>query len=88
MKRKKLNEESDLTLLKEYNQSWIITPSINEIVFYTFMVALYYLGYARWLFWTILVLMTGNLIAYFFDKVITLRKLIGDELKYRGYVRK
>jgi len=84
MKYKKLSEEDDLTLFREYEclQGFI---SYKSMIFYIFLLVLYYSGYARWFFWTLLILYLLCFIAYLFDGVPSYLNILKKELKRRGY---
>jgi len=84
MKYKKLSEEDDITLFREYD-NFGSCPSIRSICFYIFMIVLYYSGYARWFFWTLLIICILCLIAYLFDGIPSYLRLLKKELKRRGY---
>ncbi len=87
MKRKNLSEESDLTILKEWESQQALIPSVQAVVFYTFMIFLYYSELARWFYWTMVVLLLLGAILYSINKIVPYRKTIYDELKSRGYSR-
>jgi len=85
MKTKKINEESDLTLLTEYNKYTGIKFSIGSTLWMTFMLVLFYTGYARWLFWVLISLVSIVILIDSFDKVLPVKAVIRKELIERGY---
>jgi len=85
MKAKKIKEESDLTLLKEYHNSIGMVPSIREIVFIAFMLIFYNTGQFRWLFWVLIGVFLLGVSFVIFDKVRSVNSLLKDELMKRGF---
>jgi len=83
MKYKKLSEEDDLTLFREY-ESFGSCPSIRAVCFFIFMIVLYYSGYARWFFWTLLIFCIISFIFRLFDGLPSYPHLLTKELKKRG----
>ena len=81
----KLEQESDLTIWKEYNRFNTVIASWQELLFYTFMIVLYYSGYARWFFWVFLSMWIIITIAFMTDKIPSYSSIIRKELKRRGY---
>ena len=84
MKYKKLSQEDDLTLFRAY-ENFGSCPSIREICFFIFMIVLYYSGYVRWFFWTLLIFYIMCFIFKVFDGLPSYPHLLGKELKRRGY---
>ena len=85
MKIKNISEESDLTLLKEYTKHTSVNVSIGGVMYLTFMIALFYIGYARWLFWVLISLQGIVVLINSFDKVLPVKAVIRKELIERGY---
>jgi len=84
MKYKKLSQEDDLTLFRAY-ENFGGCPSIREICFFSFMIILYYSGYTRWFFWTLLILCIISFIFKLFDGLPLYSNILKKELKRRGY---
>ena len=82
---KKLSEEDDRTIWADYNANCGGFLSYREMAFFIFMIALYYLGLARWLFWFILVVSIIASIMYVFNKIPTYSMILRKELIKRGY---
>uniref|UniRef100_A0A6M3LTQ5 Uncharacterized protein n=2 Tax=viral metagenome TaxID=1070528 RepID=A0A6M3LTQ5_9ZZZZ len=86
VKNKKLSEESDLTILNEYDKITLI-PSIKEIIFFVFMIFLWR-SENYWFFWILVGLALFVTIYILFDGIVPKRTLIKEELKRRGYSNK
>ena len=84
MKYKKLSQEDDITLFREY-ENFGSCPSIREICFFIFMIVLYYSGYVRWLFWVLLIIFLINLLRFCLDGLPLYSLLLRKELKRRGF---
>ncbi len=85
--KRRLNQESDLTIWKEYNSSNKIYPTYGELLFWTWMIILYYLGYARTFFWFILVIFSLVVMIQIKEgwKVKIYSRILRDILLSRGY---
>jgi len=85
---KKLSQEDDLTLLNQLSKSSVGIPSYMEILFFSFMIILYYSGYARWFFWVLIIGMIiagiDYMVSYSHHK--TKEMIIKDELRRRGII--
>jgi len=84
MKYKKLSQEDDLTLWDKYYR-FSSFLSYREMAFFIFMAVLYYSGYARWLFWFLLIIVIIGLIRFCFDGLPLYSYILKEELKRRGY---
>ena len=61
-------------------------PSFKEIIFWAFMIALYYTGYARWFFWLIFIIHVLAIISFLIEKRATpFENILKTELTERGY---
>ena len=78
---KKLSQEDDLTLLKEYGRKPFLM-SIHEMIFIGFLMVLFKLNII--LFWIIVGLSLAWIVASMFDKVPSRFTLIKNELIKRG----
>lgn len=87
MKRIKLSQESDLTLLTEIDMNRIF--SYRSMVFFILMIIFYYSNFARWFFWalfifTILVIIIQTIESF---RGNTKYSNIRRELRIRGFIR-
>ena len=78
---KKLSQEDDLTLLKEYGRKPFLM-SIHEMIFVGFLMVLFKVNII--LFWILVGLSVAWTIAFMFDKVPSRFTLIKNELIKRG----
>ncbi|MHA1225321.1 MAG: hypothetical protein ACTSPV_01095 [Candidatus Hodarchaeales archaeon] len=86
MKRKSLKQEDDLIIWREYEKVGDVSVNFNEIIFWTFMIVLYYSGYARWFFWFILIFYIFYILIRIFDGLPSYERVLKKELKRRGYL--
>ena len=83
---KKLSQEDDLTIIKEYAKVGSGSGlDLMDIITFTFLIVLYYSGYARWFFWFLIVTLTLYLLIIAFDGVNTRHKILQEEMKRRGF---
>ena len=81
---KKLSEESDITLWREYQRQRLVCPSTGEIIFIILMIVFYYSGYARWFFWFMFVTISLWVILKSFNGLPTYYAVLERELRRRG----